>query len=312
MMRRRMLVVGVILFLIGSCVGPVTAHDDIRGLAQTAVNWSQKTDSSHDPNPRCFPGLQSYLLISWNGSGTQGPLDPGGEPRNITLTLRYTTVGGYPLIGKIILLYCLLTDQYVTVSLDIGDIPSWCSASLSESQLHFPISDMISSQVTTLTVAVDEHAPAYNLCPIPIHGSVETLRGPFGLLPLVDGFEITATLSVIPGYLPRINVTPESDVLHVALGNTSHLIINITNCGNAMTAVMAEIVDRPEGDWLISLPSQIILEVNMSGELCLSIVPPNDFSGTESITMTFTPFKADDYSQHGDPVSITIEIICEP
>jgi hypothetical protein len=50
----------------------------------------------------------------------------------------------------------------------------------------------------------------------------------------------------------------------------------------------------------------------MSEETGLSVVPPGDFHGTESITISFTPYKADDYSQHGDPVYVTIVIVCEP
>jgi uncharacterized membrane protein len=100
--------------------------------------------------------------------------------------------------------------------------------------------------------------------------------------------------------------------MNVTPGNTSHLHISITNTGNAKTAVYTELVDFPSGDWLISLPSQVILEVNESCDICLSVVPPSDFSGTESITITFTPYKADDHTHHGEPVLITIVVICEP
>ncbi len=44
----------------------------------------------------------------------------------------------------------------------------------------------------------------------------------------------------------------------------------------------------------------------------LVVRPPSNFSGTESITITFTPRAADNPTQYGEPVSITIVVICEP
>lgn len=309
-MKGKCLIVGLILLLIGTNVIPITAHDIEKSVLQTSYASGQKTVSSRSIVPKGGSALQSIIYMSW-GNGTQEPLVPGGEPRIITLTVTYVTVLGYPIIGQIILFYCLLTHQYVTVTLEVGDTPSWCTASLSNSQLRFPITGIESSQVTTLVVAVNEHAPAYELCPVPIHASVNTMRGPFGFLPFVNGYDQTSIMNCIPGYLPHIIVTPASDYINATPGNTSHLPINITNAGNAKTVVFTEIVEFPSGDWLIAIPSQVILEVNMSHESILSVVPPNNFSGTDTITMTFTPYKADDYSQHGEPVYVTIVVICE-
>jgi len=310
-MRRKCLVIGIILLFVGTGISPSLAQNIEKPSLTTSGNSAQRTNISHYIEPGGGFGLQSVIYISW-GNGTQKPLVPGGEPRIINFTVTYITVLITPFFGKIILLYCLLTHQYVTVNLEVGDIPSWCTASLSNSQLRFPITDDLISQVTTLAVAVDENAPAYQLGSVPIKASVDTLRGPFGFLPFVNGYEQTSIMNFIPGYRPSIIVTPASDYMNATPGNTSHLPINITNTGNARSGVSIEIVDFPSGDWLISIPSQVILEVNMSCEIILSVVPPSDFNGTESIPISFTPFKADDYSQHGEPVYITILVICEP
>jgi hypothetical protein len=304
--------VALILLLIGTSVIPITAQDIGKSVLHPSNVSGQKTDMSCSKHLYDGFGLGSVIRLSWNSNETQEPLKPGGAPRSINLTVTYDTLLSYPFIGKIILLYCIYTHQYVTVTLEVGDIPSWCNASLSNSQMRFPITGDESSQLTTLTVAVDEHAPAYKICTVPIHASVDTLRGPFGFLPFVNGYDQAASMNFIPGYLPRIIVTPASDVMNATPGNTSHLPITITNAGNARTLVRIEIVDRPSGDWLISIPSQVVLEINMSCESILSVVPPGDFNGTDTITMSFTPYKADDYTQHGDPVYITIVIICEP
>jgi hypothetical protein len=205
-----------------------------------------------------------------------------------------------------------LTHQNVTVTLEIGDSSSWCTAVLSESQLQFPVSGTKSSQTISLAVAVDEHAPAYGISTITLHASVETIRGPFGLLPFVNGVSQIASMNFLPGYLPHIIVEPASDHMNVTPGNTSFLPIIVTNHGNARTIVFVDIVDFPSGDWLISIPSEVALEVNTSNMICLSVVPPMNFQGTDTITISFIPVKSDDYTQQGDPVNITISLIGEP
>ena len=47
-----------------------------------------------------------------------------------------------------------------------------------------------------------------------------------------------------------------------------------------------------------------MLEVNMTGVAYLFVVPPDNFSGTDTIILSFTPYKADDQSQHGEPVYV--------
>jgi len=140
---------------------------------------------------------------------------------------------------------------------------------------------------------------------------VDTLCGPFGFISFVNGSDYSFDIDFIPGYLPRINVTPASYFLNVTPFNTSHLPINITNTGNARTLVYMDIVDFPSG-WIIYIPSQVILEVDMSQEINLSVKPPNDFNGVDTITITFTPCMADNPTQHGEPVYLTIVVVYEP
>jgi hypothetical protein len=292
-MKRKCLTFGIILLFAGTCLVP-----------------TQNADMIQPMHPENRSALQSVISVSW-GNETQKPLVPGGEPRTVHLSVTYDTVLVSLFIGKILLFYYLLKHQYVTIALEIGDIPSWSNASLSTSELRFPVTGAASSQTISLTIAVDEHAPAYHVGAVPINLAVDTLRGPFGFLPFVNGCEQSCSLNFIPGYLPHIIVEPASDFLNVTPGNTSHLPIAITNHGNGRTVVFVDIVDFPTGDWLISIPDQCIFEVNDTQEIILSVVPPSDFAGTETITISFTPHKYDDYSQQGNPVNITIDLICE-
>ena len=310
-MNRTKLTIVFIFFLIGASVIPTITQKGMTVSSSSSLQNSTTALSSSTISWRDFIP-QSSLYFSWDANGTQYPLPPGGPPRNVNLTISYITVLGSRFVGKLILLYCRATQQSVVVTLEIGEIPTWCTASLSETQLQFPITGNVEEHTVTLTVAVDEHAPAYALGYVRIHASVNTVYGPFGLLPFVNGYDGTAMLSFLPGYLPHIIVIPASNHLNVTPGNTSILPITITNHGNARTAVFSEIVESPPEGWIIHIPGKVVVEVNMSSEIILSVVPPVDFNGTESLTLSFTPYKADDYTQHGDPVYVTIEIICEP
>ncbi len=314
-MNKKKITIVVILFLVATSVAPITAQE-IGETTQSSPLSNLKTNRS----PSLFLtrgfGLESVITIQWSANDTQKPLEPGGAPRSVNFTVTYCTVSSYYLIGqiigKIILLYCIFTHQNVTVRLELGDFPSWCTASLSDSEIQFPVNDEISTQNISLTVAVDEHAPAYAVCAIPVHVEVDMLRGPIGLLPFVNGCNQTATIHFFPGYLPHIIVEPESEYMDVIPGYTTHLSINITNHGNARTTVFAEIVDRPGNDWNVLVTDEIMVEVNMSNFAYLLVRPPDDFYGTDTITISFTPYKSDDHSQYGEPVNITITVIYEP
>jgi hypothetical protein len=301
------------VFLLIAAYGiPITAQD-IRGAMSFSPVSGQKNMENHSLSGDGWFSLDSVITISWSGNATQTPLVPGGAPRIMNLTITYTTVLSYPLIGKIIRYYCMATHQVVTVTLELGEIPSWSTASLSASEIQFPVSDALSSQNVSLSIAVDEHAPAYALCVIPIHAEVKTLRGPIGLIPLVNGCSQTATVTCLPGYLPHIIVEPESDHLDVVPGEMSHLYFNVINHGNAKTVVKAEIIDSPENDWNVMVTDQIVLdEEGGSNFAFLYVTPPFDFSGTDTITVSFTPYMYDDMSQHGAPVNVTIAVIFEP
>jgi len=286
-------VVGIILLFVGTDIIP-----------------AQKTDISLDTVPIGGFGLQSNIIVSWGGNHTSKPLDPLGAPRLITLDVSYNVLEG--LFGHIILFYYILKKQYINMSIEIIDKPDFCTANISNSYLWFPISETFSVQQTNLSVSVNEHAPAFGLFWVKMKASVDTEFGPFSVLPLINGYEQIFAPIFIAGYLPRIIVTPTSDYINATQGNTSHLPINITNAGNARTIVFTDIVNFPSGDWLISIPSQVALDVDMNCQSILSVVPPSNFKGTDNITISFTPYKADDYSRHGEPIYITILVSCEP
>jgi hypothetical protein len=59
-----------------------------------------------------------------------------------------------------------------------------------------------------------------------------------------------------------------------------------------------EVVNYPS-DWIVALPSQVILDVGEYKEINLSIIAPSNFSGVEIITLGFTPHSSENYSLFG-------------
>jgi hypothetical protein len=100
-------------------------------------------------------------------------------------------------------------------------------------------------------------------------------------------------------FLPEGNIIETPPLVQVQLP------IQITNLGNGKTIVENEVVSYPDG-WTVSLPPQLILEVDEYKEINLSIIAPYAFSDEKSITMSFTPHSFDNYSLIGQTIYVSI------
>ncbi len=305
---RKYVAIGIILLFVGVCITPAIAQ--VR--EKPPLPSSRIVQKNHRSLSRGLAGnfaLESVIYLSWNASETEEPLEPGGANRSINITVTHQVLVS-SFIGRLILLYCLIAHKFVTVTMEIGDISSWCAASLSDTELGFPITGDVSSQFTTLTIAVNENAP-HTVCRVPIQASVDTMYGPFSFLPFVNDNNQTSALDFWIEYRPCLIIIPENDSMAVIPNESSYLRISITNAGNARTVVYGSVVYSPP-DWITMMTNQIVLEVNMTGYAYLFVVPPISFNGTDTIILSFTAYLSDDYTQHGEPVYVLIRVIYEP
>lgn len=151
----------------------------------------------------------------------------------------------------------------------------------------------------SLTVAVGEYAPAFEVFPVTIQATVEPLHGPFGLFTLMQGTTRVENVTFNVGYKPLIQpFFPQTNIIETPPLIEVKLPIGIKNLGNGKTIVENEVVDYPDG-WIVSLPAQLVLEVGEYKEMNLSIVAPSNFSGVEMITASFTPHSFENYSLVG-------------
>jgi hypothetical protein len=294
------LAVGIILLFIGVAAAP-SINSSIASQNMIIIN---------DVGPRDSFGLQSEIDLSWDANQTSEPLTPGGMSRTITLNITYFCFKGT--FGQLILFYYIITRQYINISLEAGDIPSWVTAYLSNSLLRFPISDASSTQSTFLIVAVNEYAPAFSPFMVEIKASVNDVFGPFGFLTLIQGCEVTTNPIFEAGYRPRIVVTPENYYLETSPGTTVIDPITVTNLGNHITTIEVDLIDVPQ-NWIVSIPPQIVLPVNDSMIMNLSITPPLDFYGIETINVSFTPkIYPPRPGCEGLPTNVTISVNVRP
>jgi hypothetical protein len=289
---KKCLAVGIILLFIGTCIIPSAAQD---------------TNKPSLPTLNDFFGLQSIINISWDANQTSEPLRIDFA-RAIPLNVTYNCIKSN--FGQFILFYYMLTRQSINISLEVEDKPSWCHAYLSSSHLHFPITGTSTTYSIHLVIAVGIEAPAFEPFSVKIKASAHDMIGPLGFLTLINGVEITQDIIFEAEYVPSIGIIPESVYLETQPGNTVIDPITVGNFGNGKTIVDIEPIDVPQ-NWLVII-NPLILEVNESKITNLSITPPIDFYGNETILLSFTPKFYYNPIYTGIPIDLLITVEVRP
>lgn len=257
--------------------------------------------------PNGIFGLQSLLVVEWNANDTQELLEPDFS-YTIPLNITYWILGGP--FSQLILFYYMKTFQYVTVSLEIEDIPSWCTADLTTPQLQFPITNVQTTKITVLTVSVDYTAPAFEPFYLKIHASVNDTRGPYGILPLIQGCEVVPEIGFVSAYMPLLGITL-GNYIYITTPKTPVVApILVQNLGNGDTTVDVDIIDKPQDWYFILGPPQLQLAVNESKVMNLSIFPPMNSHIIQTIIISFTPYSSSHPTYQGEPhyVYIMVEV----
>lgn len=285
-MGNKFLVASIVLLLLGAGTIPVL---------------SQPVTMESDPVSDFWEhfGLISTVVVSWDANVTEEPLIPRGEIRVVPLQVSFSIM--YGVFGRLI--HLLFRNQLVTVKLSIVEMPEWCTAVIAQGTLSIlmpPDKDTVMTAGTYLSVAVEDQAPAFELCPVKIQLTVKPRHGPFGFIPLLQGTTQDFHVTFFVGYKPLIQSHyPQGNVIETPPLVQVELPIQITNLGNGKTIVENEVVNYPNG-WVVSLPEQLILEVGETKEMNLSLVAPADFSGEASITVSYTPHSFDNYDLVGE------------
>jgi len=298
-MKRNWLAIGIILLFIGTCIFPATARPLL-------------TIEKPSIHPGGSVGLNSNIEITWDANETGEPIIPRGPLRSVTLDISFWVTWG--ILGRFI--NYIYRGTAIRLEVSIIDKPKWCVATLAQETILCiippPKENSHDLVHTMLTVQVAENAPAFELCPITIQGMIEPLHGFFGLLTIMQGITKVVNVTFTVAYKPLIQPQfPETNVIEAPPLVQVELPIGIKNLGNGKTIVANEVVDYPEG-WIVSIPDQLIVDVAEYNEMNLSIVAPEDFSGVETITVSFTPHSFDNYLLVGQTTYATFIAFYNP
>jgi hypothetical protein len=195
------------------------------------------------------------------------------------------------------------------MKLSVIDTPDWCAANIAIKTIQFvipPKQNTYEILSDILTVYVGEGAPALEFFPVTIQATIEPRYGHFGFIPMMQGTTETENVTFTVAYWPLLYLRlPEGNTIETPPYVQVELPIEIGNLGNGKTIVENEVESFPEG-WIVSMPAQLVLEVNEFKEMNLSIISTYNFSNEETIRISFTPHSYENYSLVGTTYYVTI------
>jgi hypothetical protein len=239
--------------------------------------------------------LQSVVTVSWEGGEAAKPVVPRGELRVLTLNITYYVTKG--LFGAGMLQ--AYSGKQIVITIEITETPSWCYANIAQGTIAaivVPNGKYYAS--TTLTLQVEDDAPAYGLGSIKVKAKAQAGG-------LIQGYENDFTLSFIPDYKPLIKPSlPDTNTKEIGPMDTATFRVNVENLGNARTVVLLNVVNVSEG-WNAVITSQVTLEegAGSSATAYLVIRPPKGFGyhyDEQTIKISMQPVKADNFNQKGE------------
>ena len=267
------------------------------------IFFSFVSSSSAKVNKESILNLKTVVGISFQSNETEEPLTPKGEVREINLNVSFRIE--IERFGKNII--NLLSNKKATVELGIVDYPLWSTVSIDTQTLEFDISNDVQYGEVILAVSASEEAPAYEIGTVRINASVDPIKGPLGLITLIDGYKKDFTVAFIPDYVGIIDPEPtKGDFYEIAPYNTTTIPINIKNLGNGKTNVIVEIVNSSDS-FNLSIPDNVLVDVNENQTVYLALKADHKFD-QELIRLKFTPAYSLDLEVTGNPCIVTLMI----
>lgn len=256
------------------------------------------------PNAYAGPvfGLNNYVDVTWENK-SQEPLIPRQDQIDLNLNIRYGVTQG-PLGNLVIGLH---RGRQVNIKLDIieEETTSWVSANLKSGTVVTSVPTRGEERLsTTLTLSIDEDAPAFAAGIITIKASVDKIG-------LIDGFSQKFALRFRPAYLPLLSYnTPEGNSRIIGPMDSVQFPIDITNKGNDKTKVQLEIENIPK-DWLAVVTDEVTINKGETGTAYLTIKPPKEFNyhyDQAQFRIKMTPLFAENIQHKGDPSYVTFVV----
>jgi len=209
----------------------------------------------------------------------------------------------------------LLQDTTVPITLNIMNTELGVDAALENALFDIKLGVNTPFE-STLTVTVNQDIQANTVGTVKIRAKSDPITG---FLLGVKGGAREFDVGFIIGYWPVISpTTPKGTFQEIGPLDTADFTIDIENLGNAQTYVAIELLDVPEDDWSISMPSSVQLAsaVGTSGSgtsktVHITVKPPYGFglhNELKPFRVKLTPSLLGDSSQVGQYEIITFNV----
>jgi len=189
----------------------------------------------------------------------------------------------------------LLGKSVVQIELKVVQKPDWCTASISNPLANIPVGEVKPYQ-SRLTVTVTENAPAFQQGVVRISATSKIQKS---VLFNIGEVTVEFDINFIIGYWSVVAYEmPKGTLAEVGPLDTADFQIDIENIGNGPTFVAIELVDVPEDEWSINVPSSVQLATgiyqseNSKKTVHLKIKPPYGFgfhNERKTFAVKFTP-----------------------
>jgi hypothetical protein len=208
----------------------------------------------------------------------------------------------------------LLRKENLQIELKIIQKPEWCTAKISNPLANFNVGEK-EPYSSTLSVAVNENAPAFQQGVVKISATSKELKGLiFDILEEKVEFDI----SFIIGNLLIISYEmPNGTTAEIGPYDTADFQIDVNNLGNGPTLVKTEIIEGTDRFWDINITSDVALAAGVyeGGETLKPVyftIKPKKISNwnneRETFKVKFTPQYLGRPDLIGQPEIITFNI----
>ncbi|MCK5261364.1 MAG: hypothetical protein KAJ44_04215 [Thermoplasmatales archaeon] len=257
-----------------------------------------------------FFGLRGNIRFDFNLDAFLEPIKPYGGAYYFPFNVSYKVSG---MFADIITRW-FIGRTHMTIELSIKDVPEWAEITVSDNTVHCEIStDWIRCEEHPyIQITLDHRAPAFELSYYKIVGASICIKGPFGFLTWIHGSEGEEEFPFVPDYLPIMHITPEGLYIEIPPGQMGKLNILIENLGNGLTLVKSEIIEIPSPDWWVYIQPETVLDVGEEKEAPLFIKPPENFTGSEQIKISFTPCYYYNPELQGNTETLSITVRSQP
>lgn len=185
--------------------------------------------------------------------------------------------------------------------------PDWAEISFSQPDTYVDVPIVeISETTTSLVISPREEAPAEQHT-IKLKVECETIGR-------INNASIIENISFTPAYVPTLNLCPSKPSRITPPNNRTTIPIIIKNNGNAKTRITPFKENSPDNFSIEFNPPFIDLDMDETGTINLTAVPPSDFQGNITLKVDFTAerFPKREGSPIGGPYSLYFDLYYEP